>query len=295
VSVAKRIYVAIDLEQRTPDVLQLGRLLSDATDAPTVLVTVFPYDPLRSPDEPELVALREEAEGTLLEFGRTVGLDVAEARVIPGNFAARALQQVSEEPRTGRLVVGSTPRGPVGRLLLGGVGQRLLSGAACPIAVAPRGDGERAPRTLHRIGVGFDGSEESQRALDAAVALAEATDATVRMITVFQRLSFGGIPAGALPGESVNAAMRRELATTHQQSLDQLSDRGVSVEGRFVEGSADEVLAQESEHVDLLVVGSRGYGPKAAVLLGSATTALARSSSCPLLLTPRGTRFELLG
>jgi nucleotide-binding universal stress UspA family protein len=291
--VAKRIYVAIDLEQRTPDVLELGRLLSDATDAPTVLVTVFPYDPLRSPDEPELVALREEAEGTLLEFGRTVGLNVAEARVIPGNFAARALQQLSEEPRTGLLVVGSTTRGAVGRLLLGGVGQRLVSGAACPIAVAPRGHGERAPRTLHRIGVGFDGSEESQRALGAAVALAEATDATVRIITVFQRLSFGGIAAGTLPGESVNAAMRRELAATHQQSLDQLSDR-LSVEGRFVEGSADEVLAQESEHVDLLVAGSRGYGPKSAVLLGSATTALARSSSCPLLLTPRGTRFELL-
>jgi nucleotide-binding universal stress UspA family protein len=42
------------------------------------------------------------------------------------------------------------------------------------------------------------------------------------------------------------------------------------------------------------VTGSRGYGPLGAVLLGSTTADLARTSACPLLVTPRGTQFDLL-
>ena len=66
------------------------------------------------------------------------------------------------------------------------------------------------------------------------------------------------------------------------------------MEGLFREGTADEVLTQESRDVDLLVLGSRGYGPRAAVLLGSTSTALTRTAACPVLVTPRETRFELL-
>jgi nucleotide-binding universal stress UspA family protein len=291
---SKRIFVAVDLEERTRDVVVLGRLLRDTTGARTTLVTVFPYDPLRAPQDPELVRLREESRAMLLELGRAAGLDGSEARVVAAPFAARELQRLSEERDAGVLVVGSTKRGAVGRVLLGGVGQRLVTGAACPVAVAPRGYGEGGPRVLDRIGVGFDGSEEAERALDAGVALAEAAGATLRIISAFQRLAFGGIATGTLPGESVNAALRRELVEAHEESLERVRAR-VSVEGHFVDGPADEVLARESESLDLLVAGSRGYGPRTAVLLGSTTTALARSASCPLLLTPRGTAFDLLG
>jgi nucleotide-binding universal stress UspA family protein len=269
-------------------------LVRDATGAPTTIVTVFPDDPLGSPEAPELAALREESQAILLELCQTAGLDGSEARVIAAPSAARELQRLSEERDAGMLVVGSTTRGAVGRLLLGGVGQRLVTEAACPVAVAPRGHGEGGPRALGRIGVGFDGSEESQRALDAAAALAVAAGATLPIISAFQRLAFGAMATGALPGESVSAALRRELVTKHEESLDGLRAR-VFVEGRFVDGPADEVLTRASEDRDLLVAGSCGYGPKAAVLLGSATTALPRSASCPLLLTPRGTAFELLG
>jgi nucleotide-binding universal stress UspA family protein len=78
--------------------------------------------------------------------------------------------------------------------------------------------------------------------------------------------------AGTLPGESVNAALRRELVEAHEESVDQPRTR-VSVEGRFVDGPADEVLARESEGLDLVVAGSRGYGPESAVLLGDRTMA----------------------
>jgi nucleotide-binding universal stress UspA family protein len=291
--VAKNIVIAVDAKQRTLDALALGHRLADATGAPAVLVTVFAYFPLDDADSPELVGLRADARETLLELAGAEGLEVADAEVIAGNFAARELQRVTERPDTGIIVVGSTTRGPVGRLLVGGVGERLLAGGACPVAVAPRGYGDRPAAGLQCIGVGLDGSQEARLALDAAVALAHTCGALIRVITVFQRLAFGGRATTALPGASANDVMRNELRAIHDQAIAGIPG-DVETEGRFVDGSADDVLVTQSENVDLLVVGSRGYGPLGAVLLGSASTALARTASCPIIVMARETRFDLL-
>jgi nucleotide-binding universal stress UspA family protein len=289
----KQIVIAVDTEERTLDALALGRLMAEATGAPAVLVTVFPYFPLQDTGSAEMTRVRDEARSALVELARSEALDAAEAQVVPGNSAARELQRVTEQPTTGLIVVGSTTRGPVGRLLIGGVGERLLSGAACPVAVAPNGYTERRPSRLARIGVGIDGSDEARRALHAAVSLATAAGATVRVVTAFQRLAFGGVPAGALPSASANETMRAELHVVHDRAV--AAARGkVEVEGRFREGSSQEVLAEESGDVDLLVLGSRGYGPRAAVLLGSTSTALARTAACPILVVPREASFQLL-
>ena len=76
------------------------------------------------------------------------------------------------------IVLGSTHRGPLGRVLVGSVAERLLTGAPCGIVVAPRGYGEGDPAGLPRvIAVGFDGSPESRRALAQASELAQACGA----------------------------------------------------------------------------------------------------------------------
>ena len=290
---AKNIVVAVDAKERTIDALALGRVLTEATKAPAVLVTVFPYNPLEDPDSPQMIELRDEARATLLELGSSEGLDVAEARVIAGNFAGRELHRLTEQPTTGLIVVGSTTRGPIGRLLLGGIGERLLAGAACPVAIAPRGYGERDPSRLTCIGVGFDGSDEARLALDAAVAVARAGSARLRVITAYQRLAFGGVSTSRLAGGSANDIMKADLRACHDEALAEVAT-SVEVEGRFREGAADEVLLRESQGIDLLVAGSRGYGPLGAVLLGSTTAAIAKKAGCPLLVTPRRTRFDLL-
>lgn len=290
---AKNIVVAVDAKERTLDALALGRLFTEATSAPAVLLTIFPYFPLEDPEGPEMERLRHEARETLLELGREVGPEAAEARVTAGNFAARELQRVTEEQDTGLIVVGSTTRGPVGRLLVGGVGERLLGGAACPVAVAPRGYSERRPSRLGCIGVGLDDSDEARQALGAAVALARVSGARVRVITAFQRLTFGSVPVSALPSTAADDEIKAGLRATHDTALAEVRE-SVEVESRFLDGTAADVLVAESSDVDLLVVGSRGYGPLGAVLLGSASAALARAGACPLLVTPRGTRFDLL-
>jgi nucleotide-binding universal stress UspA family protein len=184
-------------------------------------------------------------------------------------------------------VVGSTHRGAIGRLLPGAVGERLLTGAACPVALAPRGYTEQSPTSLQRVGVAFDGSVEADAALEVARACARSSGARLRIISVFEPMAFGAIATGRTGGASVNELLRAELRSALDEAVAASSDGGAP-EGRFLEGSAAELLAAESTDLDLLVTGSRRYGPRAAVLLGGTTHALMQSAACPCLVVPRG-------
>ena len=52
-------------------------------------------------------------------------------------------------------------------------------------------------------------------------------------------------------------------------------------------GDAARELVERSSGLDLLVVGSRGYGPVRHALLGSVTSELMRTAACPVLVVPR--------
>ena len=58
-------------------------------------------------------------------------------------------------------------------------------------------------------------------------------------------------------------------------------------EGRLLDGDPTDALIGESETLDLLVAGSRGYGPVRAVLLGGVSRALVRDAACPVVVSPR--------
>ena len=286
----RTILIAVDAGERTLDAVRLGELLARVSGLPAALATAFPRVPLGGEPEREL---REEARQTLLELGGTMeGVTVADARVVDSHSPARALHDLSEEEHAALVVIGSTHRGAVGRVVPGTVAERLLSGAACPVAVAPAGyaESERPPR-LNLIGVAFDGSEEAQLALDGAVALAARAGAQVRIITVYQRIAFGALASpGGISLESVNQRLEKEL----KEKLDTaVAAHGDGVEGVFASGDAAEALAAQSEELDLLVTGSRGYGPVGAVLLGGTTHRLLTAAACPLIVTPRGRPLDL--
>jgi nucleotide-binding universal stress UspA family protein len=289
---SRRIVIAVDATERGLDPLTLGKLLANATGAPVVLATVLSTYSLMDPFSEALAEEeRRNAERALRELAASAAVEVADVRVLAGASVARELQAVSEEDSTGVVVVGSTSRGPVGRLLVGGVGERLLAGSASPVAIAPTGYFERAVWPPARIGVAFDGSDEARCALDAGRLLARASGARLRVITVFQQLAFGAVAPTQTGGTSANEIRRAELRDALEAARGGADD--VEVEATFLEGPPGEVLAQESTELDLLVTGSRGYGPRAAVLLGSTTATLMRSASCPGLITPRGTSLEL--
>ena len=79
-----------------------------------------------------------------------------------------------------------------------------------------------------------------------------------------------------------------ERARRHVRDKVATLPEDVAAEPLVIMGSPERELAQQSEHVDLVMVGSRGYGPHRAVLLGSVSGQLVRDASCPVLVVPRG-------
>ena len=90
--------------------------------------------------------------------------------------------------------------------------------------------------------------------------------------------------------------MYKEVEERQRADLDrcvaELPD-DVTAEGVFLGGRPGHELADQSQSLDLMVVGSRGYGPLRAVLLGGVSHTLVRSAACPVIVLPRGARTDL--
>lgn len=206
------------------------------------------------------------------------GLD-AQLDVVGASSVGAGLHHIAEERGADLLVVGSSSRGAVGRLLLGDDMRSSLEGAPCAVAVAPRGYAEH-PGQLATIGIAYDGSVESEAALALARNVAGEHGSKIAALSVVNipSYSYGGLVAIDW-GEIMNDLEREARAR-----LDGLAD----VQGRVVRAVATEALAEFGEDVDLLVVGSRGYGPARRMLFGSTSDYLARHARCPLLVLRRG-------
>jgi nucleotide-binding universal stress UspA family protein len=238
-------------------------------------------------------ALREAAEvlAAAPEMGRI------ERRLEASSSPARGLHDTAVAEGADLIVVGSSHHGPLGRVLLGSVGERLLSGAPCAVAVAPRGYAARRPRAIKLIAVAFDGSPEAQIALRTAHAVAMRTSAALRVVMVIE-------PPAAIPGQFVplpgveplvtleraDALQRQELAaqTALDSAVQALGDPG-QLERQVLFGGdpASAILDVAARDVNLLLLGSRAYGPARRALVGSVSAAVVRHASCPVLVTPR--------
>jgi nucleotide-binding universal stress UspA family protein len=127
--------------------------------------------------------------------------------------------------------------------------------------------------------------------LSAARQLARSSRAKLRVISVLERLTFGTVATGRTGGASINERLRAEQREALAEVVAEHPEE--EIEARLLEGSPGDVLAEESAELDLLVTGSRGYGPRAAVLLGTTTHTLMGKAACPGLVLQRGTSLEL--
>jgi nucleotide-binding universal stress UspA family protein len=231
-------------------------------------------------------AVEEERESTQVALDREfadLGMSTARTHVVGDTSPARALHRMAERERADVLVVGSAHRGAVGRVLGGDVALGSLHGSPCPVAVAPRGMADRDATPLSRIGVGFDGTQESRQALALAVALAKTARAHLQLLCA----ATAAIPlfAEAAYADGVIVDYRLEAEELISRTLAELD---VDAVGKAVVGSPVETLVELTHRVDLLVVGSRGWGPVRRILLGSTAARLIREAACPVLVLPRG-------
>ncbi|MEO6503003.1 MAG: universal stress protein [Jatrophihabitantaceae bacterium] len=145
---------------------------------------------------------------------------------------------------------------------------------------------EETAQTSDRIVVGVDGSKPSHEALRWARFMADVTGSTLEAIMVWQRISaYGAGAAGwaAFPPDWNPAEeARRVLADTVAEVFGPSTPEGMTMTVR--EGGAAHALIEMSGGARMLVVGSRGHGGFAGLLLGSVSTACAEHATCPVLV-----------
>ena len=276
-----QIVVGVDASERATDAVALAATLARAGGAELLIAHAYPFETV-----PSHVALpeyerrsRARAAELLHRHVEAAGVP-ATAAPLPGGSPARGLQELAERSGAAAIVIGSTHRGALGRVFAGSTAERLMHGAPCPVLVAPRGyrDGE-----LRTILVGHDGGKESQGALEAALA----SGARVRVVRVLDPSLVGAsVPLAGTWIPPVET--EREAREAFAAEFAGLED----VERELVVGDPVPELAKRSERADLLLLGSRGYGPLRSVLLGGVTGALVRRAACPVMLVPRGAGAE---
>ena len=290
----RRIVIALDPERVSPEAIELGHALGRATGAPLTLLAVWRWwDPV----EFTMLAgppLREETEEILRSVGdrlRARGHDVAE-RVRGAASVGAALHEAGGLDQTGLLILGPAHRGPAGRVLAGSTASAFLHGAPCPVAIPPRGY-LPPPGWPRRIGVAYADTDEGREALRGAAALARRTAAPLRVVAVADtRIA----PELALaPGYGVGEILtdRREATARALDTAIGTLTNGLTAEPVLLEGDPVNSLAAAGGNVDLLVCGSRSYGPLGGLLFGSVSRHLLHRATAPLLVVPRGRERRL--
>jgi nucleotide-binding universal stress UspA family protein len=201
---------------------------------------------------------------------------------------AGGLQCVIDEEHAGLVVVGSTKRGVIGQIAPGTTAQRVINRCACPVVVVPHG--HAAPQRLSAIGVAFVPTPEGRCALRAAATIAHAAGADLRVLTVVKPRI--GADASAGPAREAAERNRAALEATVADAIAELT-AGVRAESEVLVDDPAHALASVSPHLDLLVMGSRGYGPRLAVLLGGVSRRVTMTARCPVLVVPRGSTSAL--
>jgi len=152
---------------------------------------------------------------------------------------------------------------------------------------------ERPEGGVKVIGAAYSPSDEGREALHAAASLARAGGARVRAIMVLDP-SHAGEQSSSMMAEQHHITSPSEGdAAVHRLSDEAelnevVAKLGVDAEADVLVADAADGLVAASQNVDLLIMGSRGLGPKRAVLLGSVSRRVAERSACPVVILPRG-------
>jgi nucleotide-binding universal stress UspA family protein len=202
-------------------------------------------------------------------------------RIVRPGEPAQALIEAAEELDADLIVVGTHEAHGVQRLKLGSTAERVVHGAPCAVSIVPYSVGIDE---LGTIAVAYDGRKPAQTALEYGAALARALSARLVLISVVDPF-----PTGTVETPGVDEHYQAGVADAAAEALRPELD----VEVRIETGAPGEaIVAACGDDVDLLVTGSRAYGPAHAALVGSVSHYIAGHTRCPVVVVPRHVRRQ---
>ncbi len=141
---------------------------------------------------------------------------------------------------------------------------------------------------MKTIVVGVDGSEGANAALAFAAHEAAVHGATLRVVCAWQ-VHYGAYAAGFIPPPDLREPLEAHAAEVarHAAELAMELEPSVYAEHEAVEGYPAAVLVAESRDATLVVVGSRGHGGFASMLLGSVSHEVTQHAACAVAIVPK--------
>jgi nucleotide-binding universal stress UspA family protein len=137
------------------------------------------------------------------------------------------------------------------------------------------------------IVVGVDGSAHSRKALERAAAEAAVHGAPLTVLVIHQAVRD---VYGSVSHYGDDAALTEKAKEAAQAETDQVlaaaGSQPASVTVTAVHGLPVDELVKASEGADMVVLGRRGMGGFARMLMGSVTSQVAQHAQCPVLIVP---------
>jgi nucleotide-binding universal stress UspA family protein len=143
-------------------------------------------------------------------------------------------------------------------------------------------NGRRHNAHFRRILAAYDGSPQSEKAVELAFSLAESVDASILIFAVARPPE----PATSVELEAVLDAAREHYQEEFKKVLETVRARGLDVKTDIAVGHPGEQIIHraEVEKVDLIVLGRRGRSKLARMVLGSVSERVLRYAHCPVMV-----------
>jgi nucleotide-binding universal stress UspA family protein len=292
------IVVAYTAQDSGTSALELASVLSRSTSEPLVVAVVVTTP--HAAGVPEFVD--GDYVGPLTEWGRAV-LDQARARVPSGIDASFEVRQASSIPGgllelasdvgASAIVLGSSSKGPLGRISLGSVTDRLVHSAPLPVLLAPRGYRAGPAARIRRVNIGFGGSRGAGHVAVVGARLGEALGASLRVVSFAvrpPRRFYGGVEGSADELVIDRWVVRMKDALVKEMDGADAGRLGDRLARSLVVGEgvswSKAIWDVHWSDGDLLVVGPSSSAPAARLFLGSRASKIVRSAPVPVYLVP---------
>lgn len=225
----------------------------------------------------------------------------ATVRAVEHEKPAHAITDAVKELAPALVVVGSTRRGTLGRVLLGTTAEHVMKGSPCPVVVVPRGH-EHPADGLRTIGAAFVPTAGGRETLRTAAQLARSAGARLVGVMVLDPKHAEEQSPGLMAAAHHDHDVSEDIAARGRITAEDALREALAASAADLDAEPD-VLFQDPEdglvaatgRVDLLVMGSADHGPAGAVALGGVGRAVTRHAACPVLVLAHDTAGPLDG
>lgn len=287
----KHVVVAYDASEESAAAVKWAAVVAKRRNAPLTVITATGWEDLNLfEDRDKAVAVSQRLVQTTAEEGAQIARDEADIDVHAAAVQQGVVAALEEASREAQLVVVGY-RGPSkGRGLRGSsVASAVAMHAACPVAVV-RSETTQLPDMTYPSVIGVDGSASSKIALAQAARWAEESNSLLRIVTSWRAPLLH--PWSSITVDEETQQVQREGAVKASRKAVEIARQAyeyvhdnyptVRVEQLVLEGRPSEVLVEASKDASIVIVGARGLGDFASLLLGSVSRDVIEQSESPV-------------